>query len=43
MTVVDRRRFTHLGVDKDRQKVAVALAADQQKYSKLVLDTWLNS
>ncbi len=43
MTVVDRRRFTHMAVDKDRQKVAVALSANQEKYSKLVLDTWLKA
>lgn len=41
MTVTDRRRFTHMAVDKDRQKVAVAMSADQEKYSKLVMDTWL--
>ncbi len=42
MTVVDRRKFTHLGVDNKRGKVAVALAADQKKYADLVINTWLN-
>ena len=43
MTVVDRRRFTHLKVDTNRKKVAVALSADQEKYAALVLDTWLKN
>lgn len=42
MTVVDRRRFTHMNVDAKREKVAVAMAADQEKYARLVIDTWLN-
>ena len=41
MTVVDRRKFTHLPVNTDRKKVAVALSIDQQKYADLVLSTWL--
>ena len=43
MTVVDRRRFTHLKVDANRKKVAVAFSADHEKYAALVLDTWLNN
>jgi inosine-uridine nucleoside N-ribohydrolase len=43
MTVVDRRRFTHLEVDTNRKKVAVALSADQEKYAALILNTWLNN
>ncbi len=43
MTVVDRRRFTHMmNKDDNRAKVAVALAVDQEKYAGLVLNTWLN-
>ena len=41
MTVVDRRRFTHLDVDTKNDRVAVALTVDQQKYADLVLNTWL--
>lgn len=42
MTVVDRRRFTHLDVNAQRDKVAVAMTIDQKKYANLVLNTWLN-
>ena len=42
MTVIDRRRFTHMVTNTDRDKVAVALKVDQQKYADLVLGTWLN-
>jgi purine nucleosidase len=42
MTVVDRRRFTHMNQDKTRGKVAVALSVDQEKYAGLVINTWLN-
>lgn len=42
MTVVDRRRFTHMNKDDNRAKVAVALTVDQEKYAGLVLNTWLN-
>ncbi len=41
MTVIDRRRFTHLDVDTQRDKVAVAMTIDQQKYAELVINTWL--
>ena len=43
MTVIDRRRFTHMDVDSKRDKVAVALTVDQEKYAGLVLDTWLKN
>ena len=42
MTVIDRRRFTHMEVKSNRDKVEVALTVDQQKYADLVLGTWLN-
>jgi inosine-uridine nucleoside N-ribohydrolase len=41
MTVVDRRRFTHLSKENKRKDVAIAMKADQQKYADLVLNTWL--
>ena len=43
MTVVDRRRFTHLAKENKRQDVAIAMKADQQKYADLVLNTWLKN
>lgn len=43
MTVVDRRRFTHLSVDGQRGKVQVALSADQAQYARLLLNTWLDN
>jgi inosine-uridine nucleoside N-ribohydrolase len=41
MTVIDRRRFTHLDVDTSRSKVAVAMTIDQKKYADLIMNTWL--
>ena len=43
MTVVDRRRFTHLAKNNPRKKIAIAMKADQQKYADLVLNTWLKN
>jgi inosine-uridine nucleoside N-ribohydrolase len=43
MTVVDRRRFTHLAKENKRKDVAIAMKADQQKYADLVLNTWLKN
>ena len=41
MTVVDRRKYHRGEPDSGRKDVAVVLAADQKKYSELVLNTWL--
>ena len=41
MTVVDRRRFTHLAKENKRKDVAIAMKTDQKKYADLVLNTWL--
>ena len=42
MTVVDRRRYDRVKPQKDRKDVHVVMAADQKKYSDLVLKTWLS-
>ena len=41
MTVVDRRKYNRVKVHPDRKDVRVVMAADQKKYSDLILSTWL--
>jgi inosine-uridine nucleoside N-ribohydrolase len=43
MTVVDRRKYNRVKVHPDRKDVRVVMAADQKKYSNLILKTWLAS
>ncbi|MDK2982437.1 MAG: hypothetical protein PWQ55_2784 [Chloroflexota bacterium] len=43
MTVVDRRRFTHLAKENRRKDVAIAMEVDQQRYADLVINTWLKN
>jgi len=42
MTVVDRRKYHRGEPVSGKKDVAVALAADQKRYSEVVLNTWLN-
>lgn len=41
MTVVDRRKYNRVKLQSDRKDMRVVMAADQKKYSDLVLKTWL--
>ena len=43
MTVLDRRVYYRIENQPDRSKVKIALSAHQEKYSALILETWLHT